>query len=186
MKSFSKFLFSLAAVFCCISIQAQTVPPLILQYDFPAKCWENEALPLGNGNIGAMVFGDVLTDLIQVNEHSLWSGGPGKNPNFNGGHRETAAKNQQNLLRAQEALQKSVNTFSETKKAYIDESGKVVAQNYTDNAKIFVDLLKGTKNDFGSYQSLGNINIVYSSVELPEIINITGDCDNPGDRKSVV
>lgn len=37
-----------------------------------------EALPLGNGRIGAMVFGSVEDELIQLNEGSLWSGGPMK------------------------------------------------------------------------------------------------------------
>ena len=43
----------------------------------PDKAWEKYALPLGNGFIGAMVYGGVSTERIQFNEHSLWSGGPG-------------------------------------------------------------------------------------------------------------
>ncbi|GHT73530.1 hypothetical protein AGMMS50262_04790 [Bacteroidia bacterium] len=181
MRKHLLFAFIANVFFCSFSVQAQTTLPLKLQYDFPATLWESEALPLGNGNIGAMVFGDVPTDIIQINEHSLWSGGPGKNPNYNGGHLQTPEANTKNLLRAQEALQKDMTAFSATKQAYIDESGKVVAQNYPDNAttRAYVNQLKGTKNDFGSYQSLGNINIAYTSVVIPEILNITGDCDNP-------
>ena len=41
------------------ALNVQTLPALKLQYDFPAKSWEKEALPLGNGKIGAMVFGGV-------------------------------------------------------------------------------------------------------------------------------
>ena len=37
-----------------------------------------EALPLGNGQIGAMLFGGVENELIQLNEGTLWSGGPQK------------------------------------------------------------------------------------------------------------
>ena len=48
---------------------------LISWYDQPAKNW-NEALPIGNGRIGAMIFGDPLNDRLQLNEDSLWSGGP--------------------------------------------------------------------------------------------------------------
>ena len=43
----------------------------------PDQAWEKYALPLGNGFIGAMVYGGVATERIQFNEHSLWSGGPG-------------------------------------------------------------------------------------------------------------
>lgn len=56
---------------------------LKLWYRQPARNW-NEALPIGNGRIGAMVFGGVNEELIQLNEESLWSGGP-VNPNPNPG-----------------------------------------------------------------------------------------------------
>lgn len=46
-----------------------------LWYRQPAQEWE-EALPLGNGRIGAMVFGGVTGERIQVNEESIWYGGP--------------------------------------------------------------------------------------------------------------
>lgn len=50
---------------------------LKLWYDKPAAIWE-EALPVGNGKIGAMIFGGADEDLIQLNESSLYSGGPVK------------------------------------------------------------------------------------------------------------
>ena len=46
-----------------------------LWYKQPAAVW-TEALPVGNGRLGAMVFGKVNEELIQLNESSLWSGGP--------------------------------------------------------------------------------------------------------------
>ncbi|WJS93794.1 glycoside hydrolase family 95 protein [Flavobacterium johnsoniae] len=48
---------------------------LKLQYKQPAVEW-TEALPVGNGTLGAMVFGRVDSELIQLNEATLWSGGP--------------------------------------------------------------------------------------------------------------
>jgi alpha-L-fucosidase 2 len=54
---------------------------LKLWYKQPARNW-NEALPVGNGRIGAMVFGGTAEELIQLNEETLWSGGPtNTNPN---------------------------------------------------------------------------------------------------------
>jgi len=54
---------------------------LKLWYNKPARNW-NEALPVGNGRLGAMVFGRVEEELIQLNEETLWSGGPvNTNPN---------------------------------------------------------------------------------------------------------
>jgi alpha-L-fucosidase 2 len=48
---------------------------LIIRYDQPAKRW-NEAIPIGNGYMGAMVFGDVIRERIQLNEGTLYSGDP--------------------------------------------------------------------------------------------------------------
>ena len=45
-----------------------------LWYDKPADCWE-EALPIGNGRMGAMIFGTVEAEHIQLNEDSVWYGG---------------------------------------------------------------------------------------------------------------
>ena len=47
----------------------------VLWYDMPAEEWE-EALPVGNGRLGAMVFGRHGEERIQLNEETLWSGGP--------------------------------------------------------------------------------------------------------------
>lgn len=46
-----------------------------LWYDHPAENW-NHALPLGNGRLGAMVFGGIKREKLQLNEDSVWSGGP--------------------------------------------------------------------------------------------------------------
>ena len=52
----------------------------MLWYDQPARVW-NEALPLGNGRLGAMVFGSPAMEKIQLNEETFWSGGPSRNDN---------------------------------------------------------------------------------------------------------
>ncbi|HMO59387.1 MAG TPA: glycoside hydrolase N-terminal domain-containing protein, partial [Roseiflexaceae bacterium] len=48
---------------------------MCLWYDRPAAGWL-EALPLGNGRLGAMVFGGVVHERLQLNQDTLWSGGP--------------------------------------------------------------------------------------------------------------
>ena len=60
---------------CSIGEKPADSKELKLWYDAPAKVWE-EALPLGNGRIGAMVFGNPSDELIQLNENTLWSGYP--------------------------------------------------------------------------------------------------------------
>ncbi|MEZ0109437.1 alpha-L-fucosidase 2 [Catenulispora sp. EB89] len=49
----------------------------LLWYDAPATDWEREALPIGNGRIGAMVFGGIAAERVQFTEKTLWTGGPG-------------------------------------------------------------------------------------------------------------
>ncbi|WP_428305758.1 glycoside hydrolase family 95 protein [Lacipirellula sp.] len=48
---------------------------LALWYDAPAERW-TEALPIGNGRLGAMVFGGIAEERLQLNEDTLWTGGP--------------------------------------------------------------------------------------------------------------
>src|SRR6185436_1851143 len=50
-------------------------PPLVLWYDKPATQWV-EALPIGNGRVGAMIFGGVASERLQLNHDTLWSGAP--------------------------------------------------------------------------------------------------------------
>ena len=53
---------------------------LKLWYDKPAKIWE-EALPIGNGRLGAMIYGNPSKEEFQLNEGTLWAGQPYRNEN---------------------------------------------------------------------------------------------------------
>ncbi|MCD6597338.1 MAG: glycoside hydrolase N-terminal domain-containing protein, partial [Bacteroidales bacterium] len=53
---------------------------LKLWYNQPAEKW-TEALPIGNGRLGAMVFGGITKERIQLNEESLWAGAQINNNN---------------------------------------------------------------------------------------------------------
>jgi alpha-L-fucosidase 2 len=68
----------LAAFVCTLSmvsmVRAQQENPLTLWYEKPAKECMNEALPIGNGRLGAMVMGKVDREQIVLNEDSLWTG----------------------------------------------------------------------------------------------------------------
>lgn len=74
------------------------VPPPVLDsknrlwYNRPAKYWE-EALPLGNGRLGAMVSGSVAVDTLQLNEDTFWGQSP--NRNYNAGAKSVLAQVQQ-------------------------------------------------------------------------------------------
>jgi alpha-L-fucosidase 2 len=59
---------------------------LVLWYDEPAAEWEAQALPIGNGALGAMVFGGVAVETVQFNEKTLWTGGPGSEQGYDFGN----------------------------------------------------------------------------------------------------
>ena len=51
-----------------------------LLYDEPAQVW-TEALPIGNGRLGAMIYGGPTTERLQLNEETIWAGSPNNNAN---------------------------------------------------------------------------------------------------------
>src|ERR1044071_8641583 len=60
---------------------SQNKQALKLWYNKPSgRTWEN-ALPIGNGRLGAMIYGNVEQETIQLNEHTVWSGSPNRNDN---------------------------------------------------------------------------------------------------------
>ena len=78
MKKF--LLFWIPALLLLIGCAAQDDTLLKLWYVSPAKQW-TEALPVGNGRLGAMVFGDPCNEVIQLNENTVWAGQPNRNDN---------------------------------------------------------------------------------------------------------
>ena len=68
----------LLAALCSTSVNAANEHKL--WYDRPAQLW-TEALPIGNGHLGGMVFGNVQADRIQLNEETIWAGRPNNNAN---------------------------------------------------------------------------------------------------------
>lgn len=100
--------------------------------------WENEALPLGNGKIGAKIFGGTDCELISFNEKTLWSGGK-DSKGFNNYGISNADDGK--ALREIEALLKN----GDTKKA-------------TETMK----KLEGNFGGFGAYQAFGNLYLSFS------------------------
>ena len=72
------FIIALISALYVVSSSAESERPdldWVLWYNKPATNW-TEALPLGNGRIGAMVFGGTTSEHIQFNEHTVWTGKP--------------------------------------------------------------------------------------------------------------
>ncbi|MBO1332939.1 glycoside hydrolase N-terminal domain-containing protein [Streptomyces sp. VRA16 Mangrove soil] len=59
---------------------------LRLWYTTPATDWERESLPIGGGALGASVFGTLASERLQLNEKTLWTGGPGARSGYDFGN----------------------------------------------------------------------------------------------------
>ena len=103
---------------------------LKLWYQKPAAIWE-EALPVGNGRLGGMVFGNPVNERIQLNEESLWAGSKINN-------------NNKDALKILPYLQKAL-----------------FAGRYKDALKLANDNFLGTPPEIRSYQPLGDLYIDY-------------------------
>lgn len=135
----------------------------ILNYNSPAKYsdngWQNEVLPVGNGKIGACIFGGVDCDILQLNEKTLWAGGPSpKRPNYNGGNLDNRVEY---LKQVQTSLAKgNYHKVQNLKKYLIGE--KDGYGNYLNYGEIHLDF--GHK-DISNYKRTLDINEAIAKVE---------------------
>lgn len=111
----------------------------IIKFNRPAtknhRGFQKEALSIGNGFLGMSIFGDPLEECLQINEKSLWTGGPSKKrPNYNGGNKKSGYDA---LLSLQKAVKEN-DIFKSTD---------------------IINLLTGEKDGYGAYQNLGYINL---------------------------
>jgi len=121
--------------------QAQT-NHLKLWYNQPATDWQSEALPIGNGYIGAMFFGGIEKEQIQFAEGTLWSGGPGSGEAYNYGVKKDAWKHLAEVRRLLDA-------------GKMDEAHALANRELTGS----MHKAEGSKSSFGNYgaqQTMGD------------------------------
>ncbi|MCL2487635.1 MAG: glycoside hydrolase family 95 protein, partial [Oscillospiraceae bacterium] len=185
--------------------------PLRLRYNRPATIWaygnspsntaynnNYDALPLGNGFIGAMVFGGVDSDRIQINEHTLWSGGPGANASYNGGFNGTSANAKSAMISLRNSLQTKMTNFTannyarpqaETGPSGSQTIGGIRAWNYpneTTEERGWITSLQGGKTNFGAYQTFGNLLISDATKLAPKVIyGSAGNADPSGGEQAI-
>ena len=106
--------------------------------------WEKQAVPLGNGKIGVKVFGGHQCELIQFNEKTLWSGGPGVGDELHGVVNADHGK----------ALHDIQKLLSEGKQA---EAEKMMLK------------LEGNESSLGSYQAFGSLYMNFSNDAAADI-----------------
>ena len=69
----------IAVVLCAATLAFAAENPLTLWYNSDAGGEFTNALPIGNGYMGGLIYGGVTKDIIGLNESTVWSGGPGDN-----------------------------------------------------------------------------------------------------------
>ncbi|HEY4787779.1 MAG TPA: glycoside hydrolase family 95 protein [Bacteroidales bacterium] len=150
----------------CYFLTAQTVISqqnrFIMWYQKPAKQWV-EALPIGNGRLGAMVYGDPSNEVIQLNENTVWAGSPNRNDNSN----------------AKEALPEVRRLIFEGKykeaqdlvnKSFISKTSQGMSYQTVGNLKLF---FPGHKDYTNYYRELNLENAVVSTRYSQNSVNFT-------------
>jgi alpha-L-fucosidase 2 len=113
----------------------------LLWYDRPATDWEKEALPIGNGRMGAMVFGGVHSERLQISEKSLWTGGPGAQGGYDFG------------------------LPADSQAAQVAQAGKQLLDGATLAPEALARQLGRKPRNYGDYQSFGDLIIESAGAE---------------------
>ena len=118
--------------------------------------WQQYTLPIGNGDMGANVYGEISNERLTFNEKTLWTGGPSESrPDYNGGNLEAQGKNGETMKRIQQL-------FAEGKDS---------------EASSMCNQLVGTSDGYGAYQSWGNIYLTYNGIDDAAAENYVRDLD---------
>lgn len=124
--------------FCLLQSLAQNDPGLKLWYNQSSgDTWEN-ALPIGNGRLGAMIYGNYPEEIIQLNEETVWSGSPNRNDN-----RDALA------------------ALPEIRKLIFDGEYKKAEQ-------LAKEKIQSKKSNGQMYQPVGNLHLQFSGHDSPE------------------
>lgn len=140
-----KYLVTLCLGLAALTAQAQVPSGHTIWLDRPvtdvAAEWETRSLPIGNGNIGASVYGKIDTECYSLNEKSLWMGGPGSKggpANYWNANKESAA------------------VLKEIRRAFKDGDLARAQQLTEDN---FNGTIPYTNETFGCFTTLGELQI---------------------------
>lgn len=124
--------------------------------------WQEYTLPIGNGDIGGNVYGEIINERITFNEKTLWTGGPSESrKDYNGGNVETASDGRAMY----EVLQEIRKLFE-----LHTEDGNAKASDLCNK-------LVGTDNGYGAYQAWGEINLNFKDIDESNVTNYMRDLD---------
>ncbi|HXE55390.1 MAG TPA: glycoside hydrolase family 95 protein [Tepidisphaeraceae bacterium] len=124
-----------AAVLIATTTLTAATSDLKLWYSAPARDWMTEALPIGNGRFGGMIFGTVASEHVQFNEDSLWTGDEHDTGNYQNfgdlfvdlGHAQPADyRRELDISRAVHRVRYSINGVTYTREAFCSHPDQVL------------------------------------------------------------
>ncbi|WP_165569213.1 glycosyl hydrolase family 95 catalytic domain-containing protein [Schaalia suimastitidis] len=103
--------------------------------------WQQTTLPIGNGDLGATIYGETGIEELLINEKTLWTGGPGSTPTFDGGNSVTHGRNGA--------------TLRDVQRLFEEGNSQAAATTGTRN------LVGGhnRSNEYGGYQAFGKLRL---------------------------
>lgn len=167
-----------ASVLAAPDVQKAAVGGSVLKlwYDEPAADsydgWEKWSLPLGNSGIGASVFGGITTERIQLNEKSLWSGGPSDSRDYNGGNLEAQGKNGETMKNIQqlflEGSDQAASSLCNSLVGLSDDAGVNGYGYYLSYGNMYLDFKGISDSDVTNYERSLDLNTAVASVEYDQ------------------
>ena len=120
-----------------------------------SNTWQQQTLPIGNGDMGANVYGEIVSEHLTFNEKTLWTGGPSASrPNYMGGNVQSNGLDGETMARVQELFL----------------AGR------TSEAVSLCNKLVGTDTGYGAYQAWGDIYFDYTGLTT-DVTNYQRDLD---------
>lgn len=124
--------------------------------------WQEYTLPIGNGDIGGNVYGEIVNERITFNEKTLWTGGPSeKRPDYNGGNKEMANNGK--------AMSEVLKEIQELFALHTEEGNR--------QASDLCNQLVGISSGYGAYQAWGEIKLDFRGITRNNVNNYTRDLD---------
>jgi alpha-L-fucosidase 2 len=111
---------------------------MMLWYDEPAASWETQSLPIGNGALGAAIFGGVDSERVQFNEKTLWTGGPAPLEGYTFGN------------------------WEQPRPGAIEEVQRRLDEQVEMEPPAVVQLLGQPKKGYGAYQTFGDVRLQHA------------------------
>jgi len=167
MKKVLLVAFAFLAAFTAVTADDMIYRPkrqkhdLLLRQDAPAKDWESQYFPIGNGSLGAMLNGGIVEDELQLNLDSMWSGdgNPPKNPNPDANYAEMGCYLPLGTLKVK------YDGINESEVKDYSRALNITAGVHT--VEFEVDGKKQTREAFASYLNADKVLVYHVSSEAP-------------------